>query len=605
MKVIFKEFERKIEEATAASIIDDMKNERGLFAVYISEDLTDDEFEDLQGRLWDKVAAANLDAAFSRVCKDPYAKRRYGRNSKAQLLDYEHIETLLTRIDNETSIELRTAILKDNAVAERCKGEFNKVLSKVLKSIQADRAAHSAITEPLPDFISLESVTAAGKKRYSVNPALYLEHFKATQSYFIGGNGSQVYLYKDGCYQAVKPQEVKYIFDKDVERYAKEAKTIRSCNEFYEMLLHTDKIIDISEDIDTDYINFKNGLLNFETFKLEPHKPEVITVNQIPCNWETSPDILSTPVFDKYLNDLFGDDDETKEFIQTFMGLIISNVPSRHFKKCLLMVGKPDTGKSQIRALTEKIIGERNAASMDLKQLEDRFGTAGMYNKRLCGCTDMKRLDIDELPVFKQATGGDLINVEHKGQDVFATRFCGYFWFTCNELPRIRRNDQATYNRLVIVECNNVIPPDRRDTTLLDKMVRELPGIVYKCVAMAQMVVKNGYRLPIPHKSEQLVRQYIIDNNPVSEFLRNYAVPLNQDQKPSDGIEVQRFARVFDEWNSKGPRITPIQRNRAIADFYNIPFDNVIYRSNGCRYYPFTLNEDGKELKFYGCDKVN
>lgn len=429
---------------------------------------------------------------------------------------------------------------------------------------------------------------------YKINPAIYLEEFKLQHRYFIGDDGSKVYLYKDGYYQPMKQQQIKYIFDKDIERIDIKAKSTKAVNEFYDMLLHTDKIVNIQEESATNYINFQNGLLNFDTFEFTEHTPDIITVNQIPCKWNGKES--ETPVFDKYLSDLFEEDEETKVFIQTFMGLIISNVPSRYFKKSLLMVGKPDTGKSQLRALTEKIIGERNAAAIDLKQLEKPHGTSGMYNKRLCGCSDMKSIDIEELPVFKQATGGDLFDIEPKFGDHFSARFNGFFWFTCNKLPRIKQHDQATYNRFIIIECNNVIPPEKRDKKLLDKLTAEIPGIVYKCLQLARSVVNNGYELHIPPQSDKLVEEYMLDNDPLSEFLKMYTEKLSADQKRSDGMECRDFETVFNIWNKGGRKYSPQERNETISDYMHIDRSTVIYKAHGHRYLPFVLNEEGQDL---------
>lgn len=52
-------------------------------------------------------------------------------------------------------------------------------------------------------------------------------------------------------------------------------------------------------------------------------------------------------------------------------------------KKGVFMVGDGDTGKSQLKALTERLLGQGNYTGIDLKELESRFGTANIYNKQL------------------------------------------------------------------------------------------------------------------------------------------------------------------------------------------------------------------------------
>ena len=51
----------------------------------------------------------------------------------------------------------------------------------------------------------------------------------------------------------------------------------------------------------------------------------------------------------------------------------------------------------------------------------------------------MSYMKISELETFKQATGGDPIYAEFKGENGFDFVFNGVMWFCGNELPKFRR----------------------------------------------------------------------------------------------------------------------------------------------------------------------
>lgn len=52
-----------------------------------------------------------------------------------------------------------------------------------------------------------------------------------------------------------------------------------------------------------------------------------------------------------------------------------------------------------------------------------------------------------------------------------------------NRLPKFGGDDgEWVYNRIIQVECNNVIPLEKQDKHLLDKLYAERVGIVYKAV---------------------------------------------------------------------------------------------------------------------------
>ena len=208
-----------------------------------------------------------------------------------------------------------------------------------------------------------------------------------------------------------------------------------------------------------------------------------------------------------------------EQLLLEFGGACISNVMGSRMKKALFLVGKGDTGKSQLKSLVEQLIGRDNFISIDLSEMEARFGSSNIYGKRLAGSSDMSFMTVGELKAFKQCTGGDSIFAEFKGMNGFEFRYRGLLWFCMNRLPKFGGDDgQWVYDRIMQVECNNVIPKDKQDKMLLDKMYAEREGIVYKFVMALQTVIANGYRFSEPDSVSQARQQYMEDNNTVISF---------------------------------------------------------------------------------------
>ena len=111
------------------------------------------------------------------------------------------------------------------------------------------------------------------------------------------------------------------------------------------------------------------------------------------------------------------------------MGVCLSNVKGWRMKKSPFFYGAGDTGKSQLKSLVERILGKGNFVSIDLKEMEARFGTGVIYGMRLAGSSDMSFLSIDELKTFKKVTGGDSIFAEFKFQQGFEFTYTGMLWF--------------------------------------------------------------------------------------------------------------------------------------------------------------------------------
>lgn len=89
-------------------------------------------------------------------------------------------------------------------------------------------------------------------------------------------------------------------------------------------------------------------------------------------------------------------------------------------KKALFLIGDGNTGKSQLKVLTEHLLGKGNYIGIDIGEIEARFGTGAVYGTRLAGSSDISFLSSNELRTFKSMTGGDSIFAEFKGQPGFA-----------------------------------------------------------------------------------------------------------------------------------------------------------------------------------------
>lgn len=234
-------------------------------------------------------------------------------------------------------------------------------------------------------------------------------------------------------------------------------------------------------DADEGIINFQNGLLRLSDMTLLPHSPEVLSTIQIPCKWLGVSE--PTPVFDQYLDTLTNGDRVVQKLLLEFIGVCLSNVKGWRMKKSLFLVGAGDTGKSQLKNLVERLLGKGNFIGIDLKEIEARFGTGAIYGTRLAGSSDMSFLSVDELKTFKKITGGDSLFAELKGQQAFEFTYDGLLWFCMNRLPKFGGDDgQWVYDRIMVVECPNVIPKNKQDKALAEKLYAEREGIIYQAV---------------------------------------------------------------------------------------------------------------------------
>ena len=428
-------------------------------------------------------------------------------------------------------------------------------------------------------------------------------------------NGRQallIYVYEDGCYRLYAPEMLKGVMKAYIAAYDEElvsmGKVAEACNQI------TTDLNYVSQDelnADISIINFKNGLLRVTDTELMlvPHSPKVLSTIQIPCQWTGKPS--PTPVFDRFMHTLTNGDMGIQQLLLEFMGACISNIKGWRMKKSLFMVGKGDTGKSQLKSLVELLLGKGNFIGIDLKEIEARFGTGAIFGTRLAGSSDMSFLSVDELKTFKKITGGDSLFAEFKGQQGFEYTYGGLLWFCMNRLPKFGGDDgQWVYDRIMVVECPNVISKDMQDKTLLDKMYAEREGIVYKAVKALQTVIANGYRFSEPDSVSQARDSYMSENNTVISFYNECMTERPEPGMVKDTCTTGKIYDVYKAWcydNNNGYAKTAKEFRDTLAGMLGSTFkDMTIHTDKGTCYRDLTLTLDTKKQyqREYGYDGI-
>ena len=99
-------------------------------------------------------------------------------------------------------------------------------------------------------------------------------------------------------------------------------------------------------------------------------------------------------------------------------------------------------------------------------------------------------------------------------------------------------------DRIMVVDCPNVIPKEQQDKQLLEKMFAERRGIVKKAVKALQTVIANGYRFTEPDSIAEARRDYQSANSTVILFMKNACV-LGRMERLSDIVPQEEYTRYI------------------------------------------------------------
>lgn len=446
----------------------------------------------------------------------------------------------------------------------------------------------------IPEYISY-TISKDGQINYRIDRSLLAKYIRDNYHYLFVRNNARSgvlrYWYTNGVYKMVTDEEIKGYIKQIISDFDEKLVRLSAINEVYGLLIADWRYVNESDlNCDEDIINFQNGIYNLKTNILSPHTPKVYSTIQLPCDYiETTDD---AKLFNNYLDTLTSGDKQKAKLILQYMGVALSNIKGYRFKKSLFLIGEGNSGKSQIKQLVEKILGDTNCSAQDIFQLEKRFGTANLYNKRLVGSADMSFQNVKELATFKKLTGGDTVFAEYKGENGFDFVYNGLIWCCGNEMPTFS-GDQGewVYDRMIIIECNNVISPEKQDKHLLDKLMLEAPAIISMALNALKDVMVD-YRFDIPDSCIKILDIYKSDNDIVRKFYAECCIP-RQPGRYSTGTtkDIYNYFLCWCNENYSGAIVKKSEFNNRLCKLLKTTKQELIKRQNDNTYYCFDVRK--------------
>lgn len=297
------------------------------------------------------------------------------------------------------------------------------------------------------------------------------------------------YLYENGIYKKkstyeienlllqFEPKERDVLIPRDISntKLMEVMKVIKRRRFFYTDMFNQESII-----------NFKNGLLDIVTGELLPHTMDIITTIQLPYYYDPKADC---PIFMRVLNESLEGNLEKIGILQEFFGYCLTK--STKYEKGMFIVGEANTGKSTVLDALEGIIGEENCSSIRLDMLCDSRFTGNLIDKYVNIDNEIPQ-DINNYEeALKKIISGQKVTINTKYLPTYdAKPFCKLV-FAANDLPRINDSSNAIFRRLLLLDFNNVVPRDKIDVNLKEKIKSESPGIFNWALEGLRRLEKN------------------------------------------------------------------------------------------------------------------
>lgn len=239
-----------------------------------------------------------------------------------------------------------------------------------------------------------------------------------------------------------------------------------------------------------------NGIVDLDAYLEEregwllPHNPALLATVALPYAVEPS---AWSDLWEDTLEAILPSEraEATRRELQKWIGLQL--IADTSYQRAAILVGEGANGKSTVLEVMARLLGPGAYSTVSLEAFGERFELAQMVGKLSNLAHEMG--DIDKLAegILKQLISAEPMTFERKFRDPFRARPTARLTFATNGLPRFADRSQGIWRRLMIFPFSEVIPVERQDRALLDKLERELPGILNWAVEGLALLLRDGF----------------------------------------------------------------------------------------------------------------
>jgi len=238
----------------------------------------------------------------------------------------------------------------------------------------------------------------------------------------------------------------------------------------------------------------KNGVVRLSDGKKWPHDPRLFAVNVIETEYK--PD-ATAPRWDQFLGELWAEDFVTRDALQEFFGLVLTD--ETRFHKGFILVGPARSGKGTIARVLMHLVGPANFCGPSLGELPQTFGMQGLIGKKIAVVPDARLDNRANRSVITEkllsVIGEDVQDINRKNRPFWSGILRLKIMILSNELPDFKDDTGVIATRFVILQTL-VSFLGREDTALEEKLCAELSGILNWALIGWQRLLARGRFAP-------------------------------------------------------------------------------------------------------------
>ena len=268
----------------------------------------------------------------------------------------------------------------------------------------------------------------------------------------------------------------------------------------------------------------------------------MVITNKIP--WAYNPAAYSE-LLDHVLDNIACKRAEIRALLEEMIGSTFYRSNTVAGGGSFILTGEGANGKSTLLDALKDLLGVENIASLDLKELGDRFKTAELFGKLANIGDDIGSDYIANVATFRKLVTGQRVSAEKKGQDPFEFDSYAKLLFSANAIPRLGRSKESysIMRRLVIVPFDAKFTADDPDFRPNIRYELREPEVMEYMIRLGLEGLKRALKNKSFTKSkdvDQALESYRIENNPILAFVEEVG---------ADAVENEPVGEVYFRYN--------------------------------------------------------
>ena len=275
-------------------------------------------------------------------------------------------------------------------------------------------------------------------------------------------------------------------------------------------------------DRDPWLLNVANGTLELRAGRLLPYRRDDMMTRQSPVRYD--PD-AKCPRWTAFLDEIMNGNQDMIGFLQRAVGYSLTgDVQEQCF---FLLYGVGSNGKTvfleTIRALLADYALQADFSTFLAKRNDPGASNdlAALAGVRLVSASESGAGRSLNEPLIKALTGGEPVRARFLYSEFFEFHPVFKLWFATNHRPVIRDTTLSIWRRVRLIPFEVVIPKERQDRGLLDKLKAELPGVLNWAMAGCLAWLEGG--LQEPEAVRAATESYRADQDIIGGFIEDRA----------------------------------------------------------------------------------